>query len=56
MFLLLKSPSHTPVVVAGNMLNDRLVPITTSYRVVVVVERSGLIRSADNPSTSFSRR
>ena len=71
MFLLLTIPSHTSVAVAGSMLNDRLIPITTSYRllvvvvvvvvvavavVLVVVERSGLVRSSDNPSTSFSRR
>ena len=40
MFLLLKFPSHISVAVAGSLLNDRLILITTSYR-VVVVERSG---------------
>ena len=49
--------SHTSVAVAGPMLNDRLIPITTSYRVVVVVvvELGGLVRSSDNPPTTFSR-
>ena len=66
MFLHLEIPSPTSVAVANSKLNDRLIPITTSYRIVVVVavvvvvvavvERSGLIRSSDNPSTSFSRR
>ena len=57
MILLLKFLSHTSVAVAGSMLNDRLTPIVTSYRVVVaVVERGGLTRSSANPSTSFSRR
>ena len=37
------APLHTSVAVAGSMLNDRLIPITTSYRVVVVVERGGPI-------------
>ena len=47
----------TSVAVAGSMLNDRLIPITTSYRVVVVEHGGGgLIRSSDNPSKSFSRR
>ena len=46
--LLLKYPSHTSVAVAGSMLNDRLMPITTSYRVVVVEHGGGgLIRSSD---------
>ena len=52
MFLLLKFPSHTSVAVDGSLLNDRLIPITTSYRVVVVVvghEGGGLIRSSNNP-------
>ena len=54
MFLLLKLPSHTSASVTGSMLNDRLIPITTSYRVVVVVERSGggLTRSSDNQRVS----
>ena len=57
MLLLLKIPSHTSIAVAGSKLNDRLIPITTSYRAVVaVVEGGGLIRSLDNPSTNFSRR
>ena len=30
--------------------------ITTYYRVVVAVERSGFTQSSDNPSTSFSKR
>ena len=43
--------------VAGSMLNDRLVPIVTSYRVVVVARSGGgLVRSLDNPSTSFFRK
>ena len=43
MFLLLKFASHTSVSVAGSMLNGRLIPITTSYRVVVVaINHSGL--------------
>ena len=40
------------------MMNDCLVPIVTSYR-VVVIDRSGggsLARSSDNPSTCFSKR
>ena len=49
-------PSHTSVAVAGQTLNDRLIPITTSYRVQVVVECGGFIRSSDNLSTSFPRR
>ena len=57
MILLLKIPSHTSVLVAGSMLNGRLIPTVTSYRVVVaIVGRGGLARSSDNPSTSFSMR
>ena len=57
MLLLFKIPPHTSAAVAGSMLNDRLIPITTSYRAVSsVVERDGLTRSSDNPSTSFSRK
>ena len=71
-FLLLKFPSHTSVTVAGSTLNDRLIPITTSYRVVVVavvvvvvvvvivvvvvVERTFIACSSDISSTGFSRR
>ena len=40
----------------GPMLNDRLIPITNSYRAVVaVVERGGLTRSSDNPLTSYPK-
>ena len=57
MFLLLKILPHTYVEVAGSMVNDRLITITTSYGVVlVVVERGVLIRSSAIPSPSFSRR
>ena len=42
--------------VDGFILNDWFIPITTSYRVVVVGERGGFIHSSDNPSTSFSKR
>ena len=57
MLLLFKIPSHTCVAAASTMLNDRLIPITTYYRAVIaVVERGGLTRSSDIPSTSFSRR
>ena len=44
--------SHTSVAVVSSMLNDRLMPITTSY----TAERGCLVRSSDNPSTSFSGR
>ena len=51
MFLLLNIPSHTSVAVADSMLNDRFIPITTSYRVLVAVERGGFICPSNNPST-----
>ena len=41
-------PSRTVVAVAASMLNDRLIPITTSYRVVVVeLNGGGPVRSSD---------
>ena len=55
MFLLLKFLSHT---VADSMFNGWLIPIVTSNRVVVVIDRSVgcFVLSSDIPSTSFSKR